>query len=685
MEPDVSEYLDRKGWEILKRERKEIILKVCPLCRKEQKGKNDRNFYINSETGVWVTYCCQRKGNLITLKRELGDLDMLKPSFGYYGTSEAARYAEQLKKTRGTKTKLKGLPPKTSAGLYHKRLMDKIVPKAFEYLTVGRGFTKETLEYFQVGVARRGYCKKCKGQTSLRKDDICPWCETKVSKANDLIALPYILDGTVINFKFRSIPPGEKRFEKWEGAPTSLFNVDALDGEYKTVFITEGEMDAMSLYQFGYGPAIATATAGKNLDDEALESLALYDEVMIAYDNDEAGKKGSEKLSNQIGKYRCRRIEWPLYDINDCLRSGVPKADIKTYIEGAASFKVSSVKPFSSFVDDIKNLKKAGPGVYGVQTQWGGVNHLLGGLRDGEMTIVTGDTGSGKSTWTTAIAWDIARGSGRSNRDPRGVLIASFEMPVVDTVRKLVTMEGGQSFKHMSEEEIDQATERLAMQKLFFVDQYGEMPLAELRDAIEYGVRRYGLWLVILDHLHFFIESSSDNERHIIDFTLKKLKKWCLKLGIHMLLVVHPAKLRYTRDGEVCKPDLNDLKGSSSIKQTTDNVVRIWRPRSENRNDDIPPYAEFTTLKVRSDFGNEDTRALRFDKGSLRYTYISSTDLEEETKSKKKGRGKKKKTSGKAQLVFDRKMAAANDLDDKYDNENEKSLDEVFDGDDVPY
>ena len=60
----------------------------------------------------------------------------------------------------------------------------------------------------------------------------------------------------------------------------------------------------------------------------------------------------------------------------------------------------------------------------GSSTGWTEFDNLLGGLRPNELTILTGETGSGKTTWAVNLGY-------RLSKDNHPVLIASFEMKPV--------------------------------------------------------------------------------------------------------------------------------------------------------------------------------------------------------------------------------------------------------------
>jgi hypothetical protein len=179
----------------------------------------------------------------------------------------------------------------------------------------------------------------------------------------------------------------------------------------------------------------------------------------------------------------------------------------------------------------------------------------------------------------------------------------------------MISMKTGKPLDWLTKAELEKALKWISTLPLYFVDVYGELGLKELKDSIYYAKRRYGIGFVVIDHLHFFLKYSPDLERQAIDQALKEIKSWAMDLGIHILLVVHPTKLTY--DNKVVH--LNDLKGSSGLKQIPDNVFSIWRSREEK--DLSTPQNEIVLyiLKVRDDSGSEGSVILDFNKWSQSY------------------------------------------------------------------
>jgi twinkle protein len=490
----------------------------------------------------------------------------------------------------------------------HSRLMTGKEPDVLDYLTKARGFTTETLERFKIGVAGEGQ--------------------------KLLIAIPHYFNSELVCVKFRSVPPAKKTFSRWKDCPSVLFNGDCLHGmeslppRERRVMVCEGEFDAMSWVQLGFEKVVSTTT-GAGRSDWPAEWLAPIEPattVYLGYDADNAGEEGAEKAAAVIGRYRAKRVVPPLKDWNACLSAGVGRATFDECIMKAREYDENVVKPSSAFGDDLLSmLDKDQP--RGRSTGWITLDAILGGVRDCEMTVVTGDTGSGKTTWTTALC---------RNQLLQDVpcLVAPFEQKPADVVGKLVGMDARQSIFDMKRDDVKAGISKVVDRPLYFIDIHGTAPLGVIKDAIYIAVRRFGVKFIVLDHLHFFIESGNDNERQVIDATMRAMALWVQDLDVHICLVVHPKGLQKDKQGRVRKVTLGDLKGSSEIQKTAWNIVRVWRDRKDtlgSRSD----TTEIGVLKCRSNAGSEGAMELHFDRNgevyleSMSPTYSNYQDIDD--------------------------------------------------------
>lgn len=145
----------------------------------------------------------------------------------------------------------------------------------------------------------------------FRRDDRCPECGAldtrEIDKSTHLFQCDYC------EHQWRAHPA------KFIGIPGAndarLFNVGCLK-DASSVFICEGEMDAIRLSQEGYNAV--SGTSGAPTFPASWAVLFLHtSRVYTVYDNDEAGKSGSKSVVEVIPK--CRVIELPdgIKDVTD--------------------------------------------------------------------------------------------------------------------------------------------------------------------------------------------------------------------------------------------------------------------------------------------------------------------------------------------------------------------------------
>jgi replicative DNA helicase len=76
----------------------------------------------------------------------------------------------------------------------------------------------------------------------------------------------------------------------------------------------------------------------------------------------------------------------------------------------AKRFESPLVKTSDNFFDEIRDLHSGKSESRGLPTGWQALDNLLRGIRSTELTVLTGETGSGKSTWAANLAYHLAIG-----------------------------------------------------------------------------------------------------------------------------------------------------------------------------------------------------------------------------------------------------------------------------------
>lgn len=150
--------------------------------------------------------------------------------------------------------------------MWHKAISNE---RAAHYLEQ-RGISKEMADRFNLG-----YCENLKGIAAI----VFPTSSTSYNARN-----------------IKADCSKTERYRKATGGGFCCFNIKALKESENPIFITEGEIDAISIIQSG-GEAVALGGL-TNLDSVILEArkLNIKQPLIIALDNDESGKKATETL-----------------------------------------------------------------------------------------------------------------------------------------------------------------------------------------------------------------------------------------------------------------------------------------------------------------------------------------------------------------------------------------------------
>jgi twinkle protein len=203
----------------------------------------------------------------------------------------------------------------------------------------------------------------------------------------------------------------------------------------------------------------------------------------------------------------------------------------------------------------------------GYTTGWANIDKYMHGLRKGELTVITADTGSGKTTFCTQLMVNCAM-----QHIP--VWINSWEMKPETTMRKLasVVLRRPMKFQAFTEHENEQFDEWCSRYKVYINPNTIGTDIHTLAYQL-YEAQKLGVEIVMLDHLDYLVNTQKEKQHEAIEETIKRLHELAFDLNMHFILICHPRQSG-TAGEEV---GIHSLKGSSSIKQYADNVLIIHR------------------------------------------------------------------------------------------------------------
>lgn len=349
----------------------------------------------------------------------------------------------------------------------------------------------------------------------------------------------------------------------------------------KKIIITEGEIDAMSisLVQQNKYPVVSVpsgASSAKKFILKELEWLQKFQEIILCFDNDEAGLKASVECAEvlPVGKAKIAKLQGK--DANELLVQGKANKIIDAVFE-AKTYTPQGIITGEQTFDLLMNDDEEPSQPY----KWEGLNDKLKGIRKNEIVLLCAGSGTGKSQVCREIAFDLI------NRKHKVGYIA-LEESVQRSIRGLVSI-GLDLPIHLPE--IKQLADKNDLVKVWehikdnvvFYDHWGSTDSQDLMNRIRYMVHALGCEYIILDHISIVISGLQEgDERRLLDNTMTELRKLVEELKIGMFVVSHlkrpEGKLGHE---EGVQTSLSHLRGSHSLAQLSDAVIGFERNQQD--------------------------------------------------------------------------------------------------------
>lgn len=349
--PEDAERFAREQGAKTHRTRKELIFEKCPYCGSSSNDKE--KFAINLRTGQFNCFraSCGAKGNMITLARD----------FNFSLGNDADTYYR--------------IGPQR-----HYRVFKK--PEAIEP-------KEDAIEFMQ----SRGI-----GEDVCRKYQI-------TSNAEGNIVFPFFDEFEELQFiKYRNPAPKEGQSKEWCESNTKpiLFGMNQCNLENKTLIITEGQIDSLSVSEAGFENAVSvpTGATGFTWVPYCWDWMMKFDKIIVFGDHE----KGHITLYNEIAarwKFKVWHVQEEDYkdckDANEILRK-YGTDQIRKCIEDAVQRPIPRVKELSKVKDlNPYDLEKMPTGIHEIDRT------LKGGLPFGQIVLLTGKAGDGKSTFASQL------------------------------------------------------------------------------------------------------------------------------------------------------------------------------------------------------------------------------------------------------------------------------------------
>lgn len=427
------------------------------------------------------------------------------------------------------------------------------------------------------------------GQTTVEPDS-----------SGNIVVFPFIDGGRSVGEKYRA--PGKKFWQR-KGGRKTFWNADcmddtALEDGHKALIITEGEIDALTAIDCGFhttvsvpdgAPPVREGELPEQLDDAAPDDdshgkfefvfnnrhrIKRIKRFILAVDNDPPGRRLAAELVRRLGAARCSFVNYPegCKDLNDVRMQHGADAVVRVITE-AKPYPVRGIYLLSDYpeLDEPKTYS----------TGWPDLDPYLQ-LWLGELLVVTGIPGHGKSTWTMNLCVNLARVHGWR------IGVASFEIPTVPALRfKLRLAASKTETKQWTRDLVADADVFIQKHFVFIdADPTGEtdddMTLEWLLDRAADAVIRHSIKVLVIDPWneveHY--RPRNESETQYINRALRQIRKFALRHEVLAIVVAHPTK-DLGKGGEARTPTMYDIEGSAAWYNKPDHGVVIDVPDPE--------------------------------------------------------------------------------------------------------
>lgn len=301
-------------------------------------------------------------------------------------------------------------------------------------------------------------------------------------------------------------------------------------------------------------------------------------DIIVAYDNDDTGRKFLANVVPRLGSWRTKIVHVPddCKDLNEVLfRHG--KEKLLDIIVHAEDTPVPSVVDFSSVkAVDFRDMP-------GLKTGIDVIDKQLIKLPYGTITVLSGMPGSGKSSILSQIM---------CNTLEQGESFWLFSGELSNPISKswISYVLAGRHNIDSEEDSFGDTYYCVNKQAQKLIDEYykgrwfvyrddWDNNIDTLIESMVDSIRKYGTKLVILDNLMVMMNDNADSELRDQTTIVKKLIGVAQKYSVAVILVAHPRKMLQTST-----VGMFDISGTSNIVNLAHRTIGLRRVTDDEKN-----------------------------------------------------------------------------------------------------
>nr|DAW25998.1 MAG TPA: DNA directed DNA polymerase [Caudoviricetes sp.] len=384
-------------------------------------------------------------------------------------------------------------------------------------------------------------------------------------------------NGTLVGQKLRF---QDKSFAVKGKLSTTFFGQQLYNNGVRLI-ITEGEIDCLTVSQLlGNQEPVVSIPCGvqsaKKVFEANLKWLEAFKEVVVVFDNDDAGRKGAKEIEGILSPEKLRIAVLKQYkDPNEYYINNKGN-ELLEALENAKKVTPENIINADTLLDDLLEEPEE---VTGYSLPWTvKANKMIRGVRKGEITMLTAGTGIGKSTMIRELGYHLVMDHGlkigsmmlEENvlRTSKGYIGLYLNKPVHLSRKGITNDQYTEAFNHT-----------LGTGKFVMYNHFGSLDNSSILNAIRYMAVTEKCDFILIDHISIAVSGiESNNERKLIDILMTRLRQLCEELGVGLICICHlkrgDGKKSAEEGGSI---SLEDLRGSQAIAQLSDTIIALER------------------------------------------------------------------------------------------------------------
>ncbi|KAK7122424.1 hypothetical protein R3I94_019516 [Phoxinus phoxinus] len=384
----------------------------------------------------------------------------------------------------------------------------------------------------------------------------------------------------------------------------NLFGLPLIGRKDGEVVLTGREVDSMAVSQATGLPSLALPRGVSSLPPILLPYLEQFKKVTLWLGGDMRSWEASKIFSRKLGLKRCSLIRPG--EFQPCPSEALAQGrNLVRIIKASIPAAHKSIVSFKQLREDVYGELANVEQVAGIQwSRFLELNRILKGHRKGELTVFTGPTGSGKTTFISECALDLCM---------QGVntLWGSFEINNVRLAKIMLTQFAMQRLEE-NLDQYDMWADKFEDLPLYFMTFHGQQNIKTVLETMQHAVYLYDISHVIIDNLQFMMgqENLSLDKFAVQDHIIGAFRKFATISCCHVTLIIHPRKEEDDKELQTAS-----IFGTAKASQEADNVLIL----QEKKLVTCPGRRSLQVAKNRFD-GDVGIFPLEFNKASLTFS-----------------------------------------------------------------